>query len=43
MKQEFCKTSLLRSNTKVTKMLTINFKRTMIVDAMNRETKIMTT
>ena len=40
MKQKSRKISSLQFNAKVTKILTINFKRTMIVDAMNRKAKM---
>ena len=43
MKQKFYKTLSLRFNAEVTKMLIIDFKKTMIVDVMSRKTKMTTT
>ena len=43
MKQKFRKILSLQFDAKIIKILTIDFERTMIVDTVNREMKIMTT
>ena len=40
MKQRFRKTLSFRFDAKITKMLTIDFKRMMIVDVINRKAKM---